>query len=181
MTTNVSHPRKVVVYIGISLDGCIATRDDDLDWLLNTPGEGDNGFGAFYDTVDTILMGKRTYDWIMEQEKGRFPYEGKECYVYTTQPMEDTAHVRFTAQNPGKLIAGLSPCGKDIWIVGGSQIIDLVRQQGLVDEYILNIAPVILGDGIPLFCPGTQEVLIFQGMQRFGQFVELRYQVQKKS
>lgn len=170
---------KVVVYIGISLDGYIATRDDDLGWLLNTPGEGDNGFGALYDTVDTILMGKRTYDWIMEQEQGRFPYAGKECYVYTRQPLVDTENVRFTQQSPAELIAGME--GRTIWVVGGSQIIDLVRQQGLVDEYILNVAPVILGDGIPLFCPGTQEQLIFQEMQRFGQFAELRYQVQKKS
>jgi len=170
--------RNVVVYIGISLDGYIATREDSLDWLLNTPGEGDNGFGAFYDTVDTILMGKRTYDWIMEQEQGRFPYVGKECYVYTRQPPADTEHVRFTRQSPAELMAGMA--GRTIWVVGGSQLIELVRQQGLVDEYILNVAPVILGDGIPLFCPGTQEQLVFQGMQRFGQFAELRYQVQKK-
>ena len=87
--------RKVVVYIGISLDGYIAAKDDSLEWLLNTQGSGDNGFGEFYDTVDTIIMGRRTYDWIMEQEKGEFPYRGKECYVYSTQMLKDTEYVTF--------------------------------------------------------------------------------------
>ena len=99
--------RKVVLYIGVSLDGYIATKDDSLEWLLNTQGCGDNGFGAFYDSVETIIMGKRTYDWIMEQENGRFPYIGKECYVYSTRRMDDTAYVKFTSQSPEKLFAGL--------------------------------------------------------------------------
>ena len=68
MERGMSYKRNVVVYIGISLDGYIATKDDSLEWLLNTQGSGDNGFGEFYDTVETIIMGKRTYDWIMNQE-----------------------------------------------------------------------------------------------------------------
>ena len=167
--------RTVVLYIGISLDGYIATKDDSLDWLLNTQGSGDNGFGEFFDTVDTIIMGRRTYDWIMTQEKEQFPYIGKECYVYTTQQLEDTEHVKFTSQSPEKLIVGLSAAGKRIWIVGGSQIIDLVRKKDLIDEYILNIAPVILGDGIPLFCAGEKETLVFDRARVFGQFTEISY------
>ena len=68
MERGMSYKRNVVVYIVISLDGYIATKDDSLEWLLNTQGSGDNGFGEFYDTVETIIMGKRTYDWIMNQE-----------------------------------------------------------------------------------------------------------------
>ena len=104
--------RKVVLYIGISLDGYIATKDDSLEWLLNTQGSGDNGFGEFYDTVETIIMGRRTYDWIMEQENGQFPYIGKECYVYTTRATDDTEYVKFTTQSPENLIAGLKKEGK---------------------------------------------------------------------
>ncbi len=171
----------VVLYIGISLDGYIATREDGLEWLLSTQGCGDNGFGAFYDTVDAVIMGRRTYDWIMAEEKGRFPYVGKECHVYTTRPGEDTPEVHFTAQSPDELIGRLKAEGKRVWIVGGSQIIDLVRKKQLVDEYILNIAPVILGDGIPLFRPGEEEKLVMDGVQNFGQFVEICYHAQKKT
>ncbi|MBO5501728.1 MAG: dihydrofolate reductase, partial [Clostridia bacterium] len=165
--------RKVVLYIGISLDGYIATKDDSLEWLLSTQGNGDNGFGEFYDTVETIIMGRRTYDWIMEQENGRFPYIGKECYVYTTRAIEDKEHVRFTSQSPENLIAGLEKAGGKIWIVGGSQIIDLVRKKNLIDEYILSIAPVILGEGIPLFCKGERNDLVFDQARTFGQFLEV--------
>ena len=172
--------RKVVVYIGISLDGYIATRNDSLDWLLNTQGSGDNGFGEFYDTVDTVIMGKRTFDWILEQEQGRLPYADKECYVYTSRKTADMGHVKFTSQSPEELLAGLSREGKKIWIVGGSQIIDLFRKKGLVDEYILSIAPVVLGEGIPLFREGEKEDLIFDQVRTFGQFVEITYHTDRK-
>ena len=171
--------RKVVLYIGISLDGYIATKEESLEWLLNTQGSGDNGFGEFYNTVETIIMGRRTYDWIMAQENGQFPYIGRECYVYTTQQLEDTEYVKFTSQSPENLIAGLKKEGKKIWIVGGSQIIDLVRNKNLIDEYKLNIAPVILGEGIPLFCEGEREALVLDKVRTFGQFVEVSYHTDK--
>ncbi|MCR5753577.1 MAG: dihydrofolate reductase family protein [Acetatifactor sp.] len=72
--------------------------------------------------------------------------------------------MKFTSLSPEKLIAGLKKEGKKIWIVGGSQIIDLVRKKNLIDEYILNIAPVILGKGLPLFCEGEREDLILVGI-----------------
>ena len=170
---------KVVVYIGISLDGYIATKDDSLEWLLNTQGSGDNGFGEFYNTVDMIILGRRTYDWIMTQENGRFPYIGKECYVFTSQKMMDTEYVKFTSQSPEELISEIKGEGKKIWIVGGSQMIDLARKKKLIDEYILNISPVILGDGIPLFYEGEKDDLILDKVRTFGQFVEVSYCVKK--
>jgi dihydrofolate reductase len=66
-------PRKIVLFIAESLDGYIATKEDDLDWLINTEGEGDNGYSEFYDTIDAIIMGRRTYDWILSHEGGNCP------------------------------------------------------------------------------------------------------------
>jgi dihydrofolate reductase len=63
-----SNNRKLVLYIATSLDGYIATEDDSLEWLFKTEGEGDNGYSEFYNTVDTILIGRRTYDWIIEKK-----------------------------------------------------------------------------------------------------------------
>lgn len=179
MERGMSYKRNVVVYIGISLDGYIATKDDSLEWLLNTQGSGDNGFGEFYDTVETIIMEKRTYDWIMNQENGRFPYVGKECFIYTTRTLPNTENVKFTSRRPEELLADLKQEGKKIWIVGGSQTIDLFRKKHLVDEYILNISPVILGEGIPLFCEGESETLVMNKVRNFGQFVEISYSVEK--
>lgn len=68
--------RKLVLYIASSVDGYIATNEHNLDWLFTVDGEGDNGYSKFYDTIDTILIGRVTYDWIIEHENGRFPYQG---------------------------------------------------------------------------------------------------------
>ena len=74
-----TNQRKIVLFIATSLDGYIATEDDSLEWLFKVEGDGDNGYSDFYDTVDTVIMGRRTYDWLLEQELESFPYEGKEC------------------------------------------------------------------------------------------------------
>jgi len=91
--------RNIVLFIASSLDGYIATKDDSLDWLFNVDGEGDNGFSEFYETVDTFLMGKRSYDWVMEQDIEEFPYKNKECYVFTRASTEDTENVKFVNDN----------------------------------------------------------------------------------
>ena len=78
-----SKKRNLILFIASSLDGYIATKDESLEWLYNVEGEGDNGYSEFYDTVDTILMGKRTYDWVLNQDLKEFPYKNKECYVFT--------------------------------------------------------------------------------------------------
>jgi dihydrofolate reductase len=77
------NPRNIVLFIAQSLDGYIATKEDSLDWLFKVEGEGDNGYSEFYEEIDTIIMGKRTYDWIMNYEKGQFPYKNKNCYVFS--------------------------------------------------------------------------------------------------
>ena len=74
-----SNQRKLVLFTATSLDGYIATNSDTLDWLFTVEGEGDNGYSAFYETVDTVIMGRRTYDWIKENMSEGFPYKDKEC------------------------------------------------------------------------------------------------------
>ena len=90
-----SKKRNLVLFISSSLDGYIATKDESLEWLYNIEGEGDNGYSEFYDTVDTILMGKRTYDWVMNQELKELPYKKKECYVFTRSFAKNTEDVKF--------------------------------------------------------------------------------------
>lgn len=169
--------RSIVLYIGESLDGFIATKEDSLEWLLSVEGEGDNGFGEFYDTVDTVIMGRRTYEWIMEHEKGDFPYKGKECYVYSKTFSGKNDFVTFISEDITGLARKLKTLnGKKIWIVGGGQLIKAFEEEHLIDEYIVNIAPTILGGGIPLIAPTTvEERLKLNGVRTFGQFVEISY------
>ena len=85
-----NHQRKVVLFIAASLDSYIATENDSLDWLYKVEGEGDNGYSEFYETVDTILMGRRTYDWILKHVTGDFPYKNKTCFMYSQELLTKT-------------------------------------------------------------------------------------------
>ncbi|ALC90647.1 hypothetical protein AM500_13265 [Bacillus sp. FJAT-18017] len=176
-----SKNRKVVVFIAQTLDGYIATKDDSLEWLFKVEGEGDNGYSEFYETVDTIVMGKRTFDWIMEQEKGNFPYPNKECFVFTRSQLENTSHVTFLNEDIPAFIHSLKQkVGRDIWIVGGGDLLQTFFKEKLVDEMIVTIAPTILGEGIPLFKEGNYQLdLHLKSVRTFNQFAELHYDVKK--
>jgi dihydrofolate reductase len=168
--------RKVMVFIATSLDGYIATEDDSLDWLYKVEGEGDNGYFKFYDTIDTIILGRRTYDWIMNIEED-FPYKNKECYVFTTSKQEASDHVVFVNENIVEFINKLKDTeGKNIWIVGGGNLLSDFIKANLIDEFIITVAPTLLGKGIPLFKKQNIEIeLKLKNVHRYNQFVELHY------
>jgi dihydrofolate reductase len=157
----------------------IFTKDESLEWLYNVEGEGDNGFSDFYETVDTVLLGKRTYDWVMKQDIEEFPYKKKKCYVFTRSSMEDTEDVKFVNNNVTEFVQNLkSQDGKNIWIVGGGELLHSFLQEKLIDEIIITVAPSILGKGVPLFREGDYQLdLSLKRMRSFNQFVELHYEV----
>ena len=176
-----SKKRNLVLFIASSLDGYIATKDESLEWLYNVEGEGDNGFSEFYDTVDTILMGKRTFDWVMNQDLKEFPYKNKECYVFTRSLTENTEDVKFVNGDVTNFVNKLkSKDGKNIWIIGGGELLHSFIQEKLVDELIITVAPTLLGKGIPLFREGDYQLnLLLKKMRNFNQFVELHYEVKR--
>jgi len=172
--------RKLVLFIASTLDGFIATKDHNLDWLFNVEGEGDNGISEFYNTIDTIIMGRTTYDWIMAHEDV-FPYKDKECYIFSSTRKEDTEYVSFVNEDVISLSKKLrNKSGKNIWIMGGSELVSKFINEKLVDEIRVTVAPVQLGSGIPLFKENNfQTLLRLKSINRFNQFVELRYEVLK--
>lgn len=167
--------RKFVLYIAVSLDGFIAGEGESLDWLDSVEGQGDNGYDAFYEGVDTILMGRKTYDWIMAHSD--FPYLGKECYVFSHSPRENTKDVTFASEDAASFVSHLKELpGKRIWLVGGGGLLRPLLEAGVVDEMILTVAPVVLGKGIPLFQRMEQERnFILTDVERYGQFAQLHY------
>ncbi|WP_409292558.1 dihydrofolate reductase family protein [Peribacillus sp. SCS-37] len=173
--------RNIVLFIAQSLDGYIAAKDDSLQWLFDVEGEGDNGYSEFYDGIDTILLGKRTYDWIMEHENGNFPYQNKECYVFSRSEIKNTNAVTFVNEDISAFTAKLKKQeGKSIWMVGGGDLLHTFLKENLVDELIVTIAPKILGEGIPLFKPDDYYLdLLLTGTRTFNQFVELHYKVKR--
>lgn len=172
--------RKAAMFIASSLDGYIATKDESLDWLYSVEGKGDNGYSKFYEDVDTVIMGKKTYDWLMNQDLSTFPYEGKERYVFTHSSLEDK-NVISTDEAPAKFIERMKRNkGGKMWVVGGGELIHSFLKEKLVDEIIITIAPSIIGRGIPLFKEGGYSLdLNLIGIQQFNQFAELHYEVKK--
>ncbi|MDO7908647.1 dihydrofolate reductase family protein [Paenibacillus sp. JX-17] len=170
--------RNVVFYGAMSLDGYIARKNHSLDWLIGTEGEEESGYAEFYDTVDTLLMGRTTYEQIQVLSPEAFPYEGKTCYVFSRTTTGSDEHVTFVDEDAEVLVGRLKQQpGQRIWVVGGGALLRPLIQKQLIDEWIVQIAPVILGQGIPLFIPGEQEnQLKLLDVRRFGQFAELHYE-----
>lgn len=169
----------VKLYIATSLDGYIADKNDNLQWLFDVEGDGDNGYGAFYQTIDIIIMGKRTYDWLHQEQPDEWAYAGKEVYVFTRQNLPDNEQVKFV--HPTDLKAFVSQLKGNIWNVGGGQLIKLFLEHGLVDELQVTVAPVLLGQGKPLFPEGNYaEKLDLIETKTYGQFVELHYKLKNK-
>lgn len=143
--------RKVRLFIATSLDGYIAGPDESLDWLF---GDADYGYDEFIAEVDTLAMGRRTYE--MVKGFGEWPYEGLATTVFTRQERMPHDHrVNFTAQPPADWVHDLDQKpGKDVWVVGGGVLIRDFLDAQLVDEMTLSVHPVVLGGGTPLFPPG---------------------------
>ncbi len=150
--------RKLKLYIAMTLDGYIAGPNGGIDWL-DAGGDFDYGYKDFYTSIDTTLMGNSTYKMILTFPK--FPYQDKTNYVFTRDtPPPDTPNVRFVSGDIGAFVRSLKKeSGKDIWLVGGGQINTIMLNEGIIDEMILTIFPLTLGEGIPLFAPSAMRSL----------------------
>lgn len=151
--------RKVILYIAVTLDNYIARENGEVDWLMGDGSnpEEDNGYEDFYKNIDVVIMGKSTYDQVMDW--GDYPYKNCESYVYTRKEVKNNEYVKFTNESPNKLISKLKEKqGKYIWIVGGADIVDLFLKEDLIDEFIIATIPTILGKGIPLFKENNNEI-----------------------
>jgi dihydrofolate reductase len=146
--------RKVVLFIAMSLDGYIADAKGDIGFLsaVEQPGE-DYGYGEFIQTVDTVVLGRKTYDKVLGFGIP-FPHADKQTYVITRTPGPSKDRIHFYTGNPGDLIRQLKEeSGKNIFVDGGAEIVNALLKENLIDEFIISIIPVLLGDGVALFNP----------------------------
>ncbi|WP_214784639.1 dihydrofolate reductase family protein [Exiguobacterium sp. s183] len=169
---------KVVLYIAMSLDGKIARLNDQLDWLFAVEGDGDNGYAEFFKTVGAVIMGRKTYEEVLKLEEGDYPYKDIPNYILTRQPDREAEHVTFTDEPIEELIHRLKgEVDQDIWLIGGGEVIKAAMEYDLIDRYEIAIAPVVLGEGIPLFPEGTKETkLRLTSQHASGQFVMVTYE-----
>jgi dihydrofolate reductase len=145
--------RKIIVYIATSADGYIARPNGDVDWLDRPRVAGDYGMGAFYKSIDTVLMGRKTFE--VGVKLGQTDYPGKTNYIFSRKRRHSkTASVEFVRQAVGKFASGLREGkGKNIWLVGGAELIGAFLDAGQIDEFIVHIVPTLIGAGIPLIQP----------------------------
>lgn len=168
--------RNLIFYGAITLDGFLATEHDDLSWLFATNVGETTSYEQFLQGIETTVMGKTTYDFVKKELKDEPLYPGKTNLVFTHQPvhLEDAQVVRGDVAT---VLRGLkAQPGQDIWLVGGGSIILPALEADLIDEYYVQIAPVLLGRGKRLFLPGNyQKRLELVGVTHFGELSELHF------
>jgi dihydrofolate reductase len=170
--------RKIILYIAMSLDGYIAKPNDDLSFLSIVEKEGeDYGYNDFVATVDTVLIGRKTYDWVTKQVE--FPHADKTAYVITRTPRPSIGNTFFYTGDIVELINKLkSEPGRNIFCDGGAEIVNELLKNNLIDELILSVIPVLVGEGTRLFKEGRPErALKLIAAKTFESgLVQLRYQ-----
>ncbi|CAM3813744.1 dihydrofolate reductase family protein [Alkalicoccus chagannorensis] len=167
---------EVHVFIAMSLDGYIASKNESLEWLFRQEQGGDTGYVAFYDTIGTVVMGRRTYEWIKQEAPDGFPYADKPCWVFS-RTLDSAPEAEVTARSPVDVVTELTQqTERPIWIVGGGQVIRELLEADRIDRFQIAVAPVLLGRGIPLFPEGSYEHdLKLESTRQFDDFVELTY------
>jgi dihydrofolate reductase len=175
MTMNTK--RNVIVYIAMSADGYIAKPNDDLSFLSVVEKSGeDYGYGAFTESIDTVIVGRKTYDWVVKHAD--FPHTDKNTYVITKNARVNHEKIIFYTGDLTLLIHQLkSQHGKNIFCDGGAQLVNELMKLDLVDEFIISVVPIFVGNGTKLFEDGRQEQLLeLVGVQTFDTgLVQMHY------
>lgn len=147
----------------MSLDGYIAKPNDDLSFLKLVEKDGeDYGYAKFTADIDTIIIGRKTYDYVLK-EIGASHYDNgqRDVYVITRTERPQIGRTIFYTGNIAELVEKLkSEKGKNIYCDGGAEVINELLKNSLIDEFIISIIPVLLGNGTKLFKDGRPEQIL---------------------
>jgi len=178
-------------YTATSIDGFIADAENSLGWLfeVGSPGAAEQHFGAFFAEVGAFAMGATTYQWMLEHlrllddpDSWTGPYGRTPCWVFThrelpTVPGAELVFVRDDVTPVHEQMVQAA-AGKNVWLVGGGELVGQFADAGLLDEIHLGVAPVLLGAGAPLLprrVPASR--LRLDRVDDDGYFVYLVYEV----
>jgi dihydrofolate reductase len=149
--------RKIIVYIATSADGYIARLDGSVKWLDRPRTAGDYGMSAFFESIDTILWGRKTYDVALRFTGGKGVGTGSRVknYVFSRRhPKSHTPDVEFVRESVSAFAKRLRAApGKNVWMMGGGEIIGSFLDAGEIDEFMIHVIPTLIGEGIPLIAP----------------------------
>jgi len=182
---------KTQYYTASSLDGFIATDDHSLEWLFPLGDINDTGYPAFIQGVGALAMGSSTYEWMLRhvvkpgaKDQGPWPYS-QPTWVFSSRelPAVPSAAIHFVRGDVRPVHASmkLAAGGKNIWLVGGGDLVGQFHDAGLLDEIIVQVGSVTLGSGKPLLPRRIVSPSLQLQEARFvgPGFAELRYAVPK--
>jgi len=143
---------KIVAAVATSADGFIARPDGDVGWLDRPQPKGRYGMPAFLRSIDTVVMGRKTYDIALEFGHA---FDSKtKTYVFTHRRAKGAEGVEFVRGPVGpfarKALRGRSRGGKNAWLMGGADLIGAFLDAGELDELVVYVVPILIGAGIPL-------------------------------
>jgi dihydrofolate reductase len=176
--------RKIIVHIATSADGYIARPDGSLDWLTSRQApKWFYGMPKFVRSIDVKLLGRKTFD--LSVEMGARFSAGDRHYVFSRKPPPASvpAGVEFVSQSIGAFARRLrDQPGKNIWMIGGGEIIASFLDEDVIDEFIITVVPIFIGEGIPLIAPRHREVpLKLRSVRPFpDDVVQVHYDIRKK-
>jgi dihydrofolate reductase len=177
--------RKIIVNIATSADGYVARSDGNLDWLTKRPApKGFYGLPKFSRSIDAKILGRKTFD--MSVTMGASFSADNVHYVFSrrTAPASVPPGVHFVTESISDFAERLrKQAGKNIWMMGGGDIIGSFLDEDAIDEFIITIVPTFIGGGIPLIAPRHREVpLRLQSVKRFPDgVVQLHYYVKQRA
>lgn len=180
---------KTIYYTAATLDGFIATLDDSLDWLFPLGELESTSYPTFIADVGALAMGSATYEWMLRHAVGpdarepqTWPYT-QPTWVFTSRelPLVPGADIRFTRGDVRPVHAEMAAVagGKNIWLVGGGELVGKFHDHGLLDEIMVQVGSVTLGAGKPLLPRAiTSPPLRLLSARAVGEgFAELHYAV----
>jgi dihydrofolate reductase len=140
--------RKVILQLAISLDGFIEGPHGEFDWCFT---DQDYGMTDFLKQIDAIFMGRKSYE-MMQAYEGPNPWAGTKTYVFSSSLKNVSADAQLVKGDFRQEVRSLKgQPGKDIWLFGGAELTTSFINEGLADELLLAVHPIILGSGKPLF------------------------------
>jgi dihydrofolate reductase len=192
---------KAQYYCAQTLDGYIAESDDSIDWLTGYEGSydgpdaqprpmgGGGAYESFYEGVGALVSGSATYEYVLQHvsDPERWPYRGKPWWVLSSRdlrvPEGEGIDVRVANAAVSDLYDELAAAAgeRNVWVVGGGNVASQFADAGLLDEVLVTVVPVVLGEGKPLFdrrLPGPPLQLLGSRVFETG-MAELRYEVRR--
>ena len=180
---------KVQYFTATSVDGYIADSNNSLDWLFQFGGGPGENYTRFISKVGAIAMGSTTYEWLLDNDVLKDPNNPKPwtytqpCWVFTSRKLRkiEGADIRFVHGDVKPVYEDMAKAanGRNIWIVGGGDLVGQFHDEGLLDELFLGVAPVILGSGAPLLPRriATPPMRLISAKAIEAGFLELHYEI----